>query len=399
MNQRKLAYDVLKKVILQKQYANLLMQKALNSLPADRRPFVTELVNGVLRNYALLKYQFIGKTKSSTKESDLLLLSMAAYERFFMNEKDYAVTNEYVKLAENDRGFINAMLRGMKEMKTPVGDDPKDLAVRYSLPEWLVRMWKSQYPEDLLYLLEDAGKRSPVAYRLNPRKANREDPLFADAEFFDEYGFYSPQNLIDSEAFRKGTFYVQDKNAQQAVKALDLKKDSVFLDACSAPGGKLFNALETVSEENCYGNELHPSKAEELIKRLALLGYSVRITSLDARKLNEVYDFPFDRIMLDAPCSGLGVLKRKPDLRYNVRPEDLDDLQKTQAEILDTLSGMLKKEGILVYSTCTLNKKENEKQIVAFLKRHPEFTLEYEHTFLHEEGDHFYLAKLRKSNQ
>ncbi|MBR2553192.1 MAG: hypothetical protein IKF05_09420 [Erysipelotrichaceae bacterium] len=397
MNQRKLAYDVLKKVILQKQYANLLMQKALNSLPADRRPFVTELVNGVLRNYALLKYQFTGKTKSSTKESDLLLLSMAAYERFFMNEKDYAVTNEYVKLAENDRGFINAMLRGMKELKVPEGDDPKDLAIRYSLPEWLVRMWKSQYTEDLLYLLEDAGKRSPVAYRLNPRKANREDLLFADAEFFDEYGFYSSQNLIDSEAFRKGAFYVQDRNAQQAVKALNLEKDSVFLDACSAPGGKLFNALETVAEASCYGNELHPSKAEELIKRLALLGYSVRITSLDARKLNEVYDFEFDRIMLDAPCSGLGVLKRKPDLRYNVRPEDLDDLQKTQSEILDTLSGMLKKEGILVYSTCTLNKKENEKQIVSFLKRHPEFLLESEHTFLHEEGDHFYLAKLRKT--
>lgn len=130
MNQRKLAYDVLKKVILQKQYANLLMQKALNSLPADRRPFVTELVNGVLRNYALLKYQFQKNAKNKTKESDLLLLSMAAYERFFMNEKEYAVNNEYVKLAENDRGFINAMLRSVKQLKVPEGEDPKDLAVR-----------------------------------------------------------------------------------------------------------------------------------------------------------------------------------------------------------------------------------------------------------------------------
>ena len=396
MNQRKLAYDVLKKVILQKQYANLLMQKALNSLPADRRPFVTELVNGVLRNYALLKYQFQKNAKNKTKESDLLLLSMAAYERFFMNEKEYAVNNEYVKLAENDRGFINAMLRSVKELKFPEGEDPKDLAVRYSLPEWLVRMWKSQYPEDLLYLLEDAGKRSPVAYRLNPKKADRNDPLFEDAEFFDDYGFTSSRNLLDSDAFRKGWFYVQDRNAQQAVKSLDLQPDSVFLDACSAPGGKLFNALETVSEENCCGNELHPSKAEQLKERLKQLGYEVKITSLDARRLPEVYDFKFDRIMLDAPCSGLGVLKRKPDLRYNIQPEDLDDLQKTQAEILEALYGMLKEEGVLVYSTCTLNKKENEKQVAAFLKRHPDLVLEYEHTFLHEEGDHFYLAKLKK---
>ncbi|MBQ5756696.1 MAG: hypothetical protein IIV88_05500, partial [Erysipelotrichaceae bacterium] len=149
-------------------------------------------------------------------------------------------------------------------------------------------------------------------------------------------------------------------------------------------------------EENCCGNELHPSKAEQLKERLKQLGYEVKITSLDARRLPEVYDFKFDRIMLDAPCSGLGVLKRKPDLRYNIQPEDLDDLQKTQAEILEALYGMLKEEGVLVYSTCTLNKKENEKQVAAFLKRHPDLVLEYEHTFLHEEGDHFYLAKLKK---
>lgn len=398
MKQREICLDILMKTFYEEGYTNLLMRRELKKLPAVQRPFCSELINGVLRNYRLLAYQYEGKAKKISRRNGMIL-SMAFYERFFLNEKDYAVNNEYVSLGKNEyeRSFLNALLRDTTVMKMPEGESDEDLSIRYSLPLWLLKLLKKQYPEDYLFIMEKSLKRSKVFYRLNTSKASFEDLKDLSIEKAGEYSFTSPDNLLSTEEYKKGLFYVQDVHSSKITEALDLKGDSLFLDVCAAPGGKFFNALEKVKAENAYANDLYEHRVKLIEEKGKSLGYEGFHTScIDARKLSSLYDFPFDAILLDAPCSGLGVIGRRPDIKIHITPESLDELALLQSEILEEVSGMLKEGGVLVYSTCTLNRKENGKQIASFLEKHPEYTLLHEKTILEEDGDNFYLAKLKK---
>ncbi|MBR2802335.1 MAG: hypothetical protein IKE21_07060 [Erysipelotrichaceae bacterium] len=397
--QREIAYSILQETLKGEKYANLQMQKELQQLPFRQRPFVTELVNGVLRNYLWLQYQFTDLLKKEPREDLKILLCMAFYERFVLKEKDYALNNEYVSMAsEKEKGFVNALLRKRTAERELPLDSLENRAVKASLPLWIVRLWQKQFSEEeFAFLLEDCGKIPPLTYRRNPRKASKEDLEALGAVFEDDYAFTCKENLLGSEAFKNGWCYVQDRNAMKIAEMLELQEESTLLDVCSAPGAKFFNCLETVRPENAYSNDANPLREDLVRKKAKQLGIEgAHYLSHDGRKLPEVLDREFDRILLDAPCSGLGVLKRKPDLRYRLQPSDLDDLQKLQKELLEGVSPLLKEGGILLYSTCTLNRKENEKQIASFLQAHPEYVLLEEKRFLYEEGDHFYCAKLQK---
>ena len=395
MEQRELALNILCKTIEEESYSNLLMRKELNKIPSLKRAFVTNLVNGVLRNYEFLCYQFEEEIRKSTSLRCRLILAMAAFERFFLKEKDYAVNNEYVNLGKNkyEKSFINAVLRKCNTLKH--SDDP---SVEACLPKWIYSLLASQYTKEELSRIVEVYRRIPeVAYRINRRKCGFDDLKDMNIKIIDEDLFTSEKNLLETSLYRSGWFYVQDPNSASLYRHLDLEKDSVFLDVCCAPGSKLFNCLDVISEKNAYANDIH-KKRVQLIRNMAeKLGYNeIHYSCFDGRKLKDIMGVSFDRILLDAPCSGLGVIGRKPDLKFHIRSESLDELQKLQLELLDSMDPLLKDDGILLYSTCTLNKKENGRLVRNFLERNARYQLMEEETIINGRGDCFYYAKMKK---
>ncbi len=399
MNQRSLSLDILCRTFDGESYTNLEMRKELEKLPVQQRPFCIELINGVLRHYRYLEYQFLSLIDKKTDRRKRMILAMAVYERFYLREKEYAVNNEYASLGKNayERSFLNAVLRKIDHFKTIEGESPSELAVRYSLPDWLCNLIVRQYPVEHMQILKKLQERSTVYYRLNHRKASYDDLKDLPIEIQNEDIFTSENNLLNTKEFTQGLFYVQDLFSNEIVRHLDLKEDSIFLDMCAAPGGKFFNALDTVKEENAYANDLHEHRVELIRKQAEKLGFPhAHYTVSDARELSSVYEPMFDRILIDAPCSGLGVMGRRADIRYHIQPSSLDELVSLQKEILEEGAKLLKQGGILLYSTCTINRKENERQIHSFLAEHNDFELMEERLILEEKGDNFYYAKLKK---
>ena len=397
MNQRELAYQILKESIVDKKYTNLLLRQKLNILPNIQRPFVINLVNGVLRNYDYLNYQYEDLLKDKIKTKNRIVLCMALYEKFFMNEKDYVVNNEYVSLVNDfDKGFINAILHNVKEFKEINEIDDKSISIKYSLPLWLIKLLKSQYEDEYLNIISSFKNEAIVYYHLN-KGITYDNLKHLDINIINDHIFTSNNYLVDTKEYEKGYFYIQDINSSKIVDYLDLKEGLTLLDGCAGPGGKLFNALEYLNEKDVYANELYEHRLDLIKRNAKRLGFNnINYLNEDARKLNEILDIKFDRILLDVPCSGLGVLKRRPDLRFHMEANNLDELQVLQKEILLSCSKLLKKDGILVYSTCTLNKKENHKQIENFLKDNVDFNLLEENTLLDYSGDYFYVAKIKK---
>ena len=288
---------------------------------------------------------------------------------------------------------MNAILR--KEYEFKKGPEH----INESLPEWIYKLLKSQYEEDEFKRILKNYKRIPtVYYRLNHNKCKYSD--LKDINIINEDIFTSNKSLVNCEEFKKGYFYIEDINSSSLVKHLDLKKDDVLLDVCCAPGSKLFNCLDIVNPKNAYSNELHEHRLELIKERAKLLGFDgVHYLNYDGRILSDVLDVKFDKILLDVPCSGLGTLGRKPDLKYHLSPSSLDELQVIQKGLLNSTSKLLKTNGEILYSTCTLNKKENGKQVAVFLNEHEEFSLKEEDTIINDLGDCFYYAVLKKEDK
>ena len=395
MNQRQIAYDILNRTIKDEAYSNLLMRKKLNELEPIQRAFVTNLVNGVLRKYESLLYQFENEIDAKTSTHLRIILAMAMFERFHLNEKDYVVNNEYVKLAKNkyEKSFINAVLHNVKEYK-----ESDDKAVINNLPKWIYNLLSSQYDgEDFKRIIDVYQSVPSIYYRINKNKCSFDELKHLDIEIINDDIFTSKHNLLNTIEIEKGYFYVQDYNSASLYKHLDLCEDCTLLDVCCAPGSKLFNALDIIRQENAYGNDIHPKRVELIRKMAEKLGYeNVNYISSDGTKIHEILDKKFDRIMLDVPCSGLGVIGRKPDLKFHIKPNDLDEIQKIQYELLKSMDNLIKKDGIILYSTCTLNRKENDKMIRRFLDNNDKYQLLEENTIINKLGDCFYYAKLKR---
>lgn len=397
MNQRSIAFEILYKTIKDESYSNLLMRDKLNMLEPIQRGFVTNLVNGVLRKFEFLNYQIVDEIESGTPFKLQLILIMALYERFFLNEKDYVVNNEYVDLCDNkfDKSFINAILHKVVELKmTNISN------IKYCLPKWIFDLLNSQYDEKTLLKILKVYQNIPsIYYRLNKKKCSFDDLNKLCIQKLNDDIFISKNNLLNSNEYKKGYFYIQDYNSSTIYKHLDLNENNTLLDVCCAPGSKLFNCLDILKEENCYANDLN-EKRVSLIKKMAIkLGYyNINYINYDGTLLKDNLDIKFDRIMIDAPCSGLGVIGRKPDLKFHIAPNDLDELQKIQLNLLISVKELLADNGIMLYSTCTLNKKENDRQIRKFLSNTDDLVLLDEDTIINDLGDCFYFAKLKKVN-
>ena len=392
--QRKIALKIIYKTIEDSSYTNLLMRTELDKLKPIQRPFVTNLVNGVLKNYYYLEYQHLDLYKK-TNLKNTIILSMAVYEKFFLNEKDYVVFNEYVDLGESkfDKKFLNAVLHNIKELR-----EPNKYYIKYSLPEWIYNLLSKQYSNDeLKKILENYSRVPSVYYHINSNKADFNKLKELEIENIDNKIYTSKHNLINTNEFKEGYFYIQDINASKLVDELCLNENDIFLDACSAPGSKLFNALEIVKPENAYANDINEKRVGLIKERAENLGYlNVNYSCIDSCKLHEYFDKKFDKILLDVPCSGLGVIGRRNDIKFHITPNSLDELQVIQSQILESASKIIKNNGQILYSTCTLNKKENDKQIDSFLSKHTDFRLIRKKTIINLDGDLFFLALIKK---
>ena len=380
------------------------LKKVLREQGVDRRDaaLATRLCYGVLQNRLLLDWhlaKFCKGRLDAVEVNVLCNLRIAAYQLLFLDKiPASAAVNEAVVLTKkhcrNPRaaGMVNGILRSMlrqNELSDPrTGDKLKDLSIKYSHPEWLVKEFQALLGiEGTEALLEADNQQPPVIAQVNllqiaPEKLS--EALQADGAESELHPWLPGCLLLSRtgdlerlKAFQNGSFYIQDAAARLAVTAAEIAPGSRVLDCCAAPGGKSFAAaLDMKNQGEVISCDIHPHKIKLIEAGRNRLGLSI-ITPLlqSAAELRDEWVDGFDTVITDVPCSGLGIIRKKPDIRYK-DPEPLKGLPKVQRAILNNCSQYVRPGGVLLYATCTLLRRENEEVVESFLKSHPQFALE-----------------------
>ena len=399
-NPRELAVEALTRVFKNKAYSNIEINNILNNSDmsdADKR-LMTNIVYGVIQHKYVLEYQLEPYLKD--KKLDLwldLLLQTAIYQLSYLDKiPEHAVLNESTEIAKQkaNRGagnLVNAVLRnfqrhGAREMSGK--DTVYDLSKFYSVPRWLVQLFIDQQGmAKTKEILKSINQPSHVSIRVNTNKTTVSDlQKTLQSKGFDvkpskisSVGLICESgNLVNTDEFKDGLYTIQDESSMLVAPALDLKSDSRVLDACAAPGGKTTHIASYIKDGEVTALDIHKHKTKLIRDNSQRMGYSDIISTgaIDARKAKDVLNTTFDRILVDAPCSGLGLIRRKPELRYFRQEEDLMNLQRVQLQILDSMVDLLEVNGRLVFSTCTFDDEENESVVKKFLADHKNFELE-----------------------
>lgn len=414
MNARNMAFKMLREICLEGKYSNLLLRKELDRAEVKDKGFITQLVYGTLQNYRLLRYQWESYAVKKPVEDIAILLDMSVYQMFFMDKVPlYAIINEAVNIAKKNHftgyaSMVNAILHKVAKqgMRKSNGSEIEILAIETSHPVWIVAMWKAQYGLEATYKICHANlKAKPNAVRVNRMKTSVEELLAKDSAFkkgtlAKDALWYEGNDLIHTSYYQDGFVSIQDEASQMVAQLLDPQPKERILDVCSAPGTKSCHIAERMQNQGeILCGDIHAHRVDLISQGAKRLGLTIlKPMVMDATTLDEIQQETFDRVLCDVPCSGYGVLARKSDIKYHMQSSDMDTLIPLQQQILECASTHVKEQGILVYSTCTLNKKENEKQIEKFLKNHEEFTLLTQQTIFPYEyhSDGFYMAKLMK---
>lgn len=403
LSSREAAMNILTAVEEEGAYSNLLLNQVLKGAdlsPADAG-LATELVYGTIarRNtldYFLESYVAKGMKKLAPWVRNLLRLSL--YQILYLDRiPDHAAVSEAVNIAKRKghqgiSGMVNGVLRNMLRNRDQlsVPDDlpaAQRIALTYSHPEWLVKRWIAQYGEHTAEAMCRANNEAPpVSVRVNTTMTTR-DQLMREME---EAGHHvqpsklsgdgiivmSGGNMALTSWYEDGMLSVQDESSMLVAEAVGAEPGMAVLDCCAAPGGKTSHIGEKMLDRgSIIANDVHPHKVKLIQDQADRLGLgSIETVCHDALDLPSYYEeASFDRILLDAPCSGLGVIRRKPDLRWTKSPEDVESISGLQKELLSRVSKLLKPGGILVYSTCTTEQKENDQVVREFLSANPHF--------------------------
>lgn len=406
---RLIAFETLHRIFQNNSYSNIAVDNALDSINNDKA-FVSALVYGVVERKLTLDY-FINKyVTSPPKPKIMTILRLGAYQLLFMDKvPSSAAINESVKLTfdikqEYYSKLVNAVLHKIDEDRSI----PDDLSIKYSVPQHLINMWIKQYGREAVEdFLPYLNEKPPIFAIPNTLYVDSDELCYellsegVDCEAYNDYVLINTGfDIGKSKTFNNGLFYIEDLSSYEAAKALGANSGDTVLDLCSAPGGKSFTIAQQMENNGkLLAFDLYDSRVSLIEDGAKRLGFTVITAAAnDAAVYNE--NMPAaDKILCDVPCSGFGIVRRKPEIRY----KDLDsvkELPEIQLKILQTSSMYLKKGGRLVYSTCTLNKKENEKVVSAFLNSNKNFLLEYEKTLFPSAfgGDGFYYAVLIKNN-
>lgn len=402
---RSLAYEVLYEVIENGAYANLLLDKALFSstlTPIDKK-FATEIVYGTIKYLRHLDHVlsfYVKRDLKITDHSARIILEMSAYQMLFMDRvPSHAVINEAVELIKGLNkahlaNFINGTLRSLDRDECFIlwpdkKNKTKYLATYYSFPEWIIDIFmmraKAKGAEAMCKYF---NAPSALWIRTNTLKTTRDDLVksledegietILSKKTDEGILLKNSGSIRDLTSFNKGEFLVQDESSMLVAHAMSPKKNERILDVCAAPGGKTTHIAALMENQGeliaCEVQKHRLGLIKENAKKLGIEIIAPKL--LDARHLPAKWQASFDRVLVDAPCSGLGVLNRRADARLRKHRYQIGELVKIQEKILDEAARVLKTGGILVYSTCTITKEENEKQVEAFLKRHPDFSLD-----------------------
>lgn len=433
---RKAAVSTLLKTAQSRGYSNIELDAAIKKfgLEGVERAFFTALFYGVIERKITLDY-IISRLSSRTLDDIdikvLTILETGIYQLRYMDKvPESAAVNESVKLCDefyapkNSGAFVNALLREYirKKDDIPFPDRKKEyikyLSITYSVPAWLCEKWSREFGSDCEKLFEATFRSPRMTLRVNTLKTNADElvsslaslGIKAERTKFAPHGVRLlgavPTEKLDANS---GMFFVQDEASQIAVAALGATAGDTVIDCCAAPGGKSFGAAMSMENTGVvYSFDLHKSKISLIEKGAARLGIS--IISADVQNGAERRgDMPTaDKIICDVPCSGLGVIAKKPDIRYK-SPDEFEKLPTLSLKILETAAGYLKSGGDIVYSTCTLSKAENEEVVEKFLASHAEFSLRpFEVGGLKSDGmltllphvhrtDGFFISKLHKN--
>lgn len=396
---------------------------------ASNLSLITKTVYGVLENKIYIDYMIRKLSDIRLKKIHnhvLLILEIGIYNIHFLETRDYATVDKLVDLTKkkNKRstGFVNAILRGFirdeKEIvKIYETDDIKSLSIRYSFPEEITRYIYDFYGMDYTKAyLRDAGRIKDISIRVNELKTNRDDlkNLLVNEGFEIEDGKISqngllvknPAGLAASQLFKEGYFTIQQEASMKAVEVLDPKENSKILDLCAAPGTKTTYIGEyTKNTGQIIANDISKAKNKLILENIDRLGLkNISLTNYDASTFISDFENKFDYVLVDAPCSGLGVVGRKPEIRYNRTKETIVRLAELQKEILEKAINYLKNGGYLVYSTCTLGPLENRNNFKYLMDNKDLELIQIddldfiEYKSFEANTDGFFISKFRKIN-
>ena len=430
VNERELVLDMLLQITRDGEYSHIVIKNVLDKyqyLDKRERAFITRVVNGTLERMIEIDYiiNLFSKVKvNKMKPLIRTILRSSVYQMKYMDSvPDSAICNEAVKLAGkrgfvNLKAFVNGVLRNISRNLDKINyPDEKDkvsyLSVKYSLPEWLVKQWLNVYDEETVKTIGSAFlEEKPLTVRFNERKIKKEDlvgilkkegvtvgevPEIPCALYLSGY-----DHLSALPSFCEGLYQVQDLSSMQVALWSGVKEGDQVLDVCAAPGGKSIHIAELLNGTgHVEARDLTEYKVDLLRDNIERSGLTnIEAVCQDATVYDPDKKKSADIVIADLPCSGLGVLGKKPDLRYKMNEKTEADLVELQRKILSVVKDYVKPDGKLLYSTCTIHREENEGNVEWFLKEYPEFELVKDKQMIpgKDTGDGFYIAIIKRVN-
>ena len=425
VNDRELILEILLAVTRDGEYSHIALRNVLENyqyLDKSERAFITRVTEGTLERMIELDYiinQFSKTKVNKMKPVIRTIIRSAVYQLKYMDSvPDSAVCNEAVKLAGKRgfsglKGFVNGVLRNISRnldnVKYPdKSDTVKWLSVMYSMPEWIITEWLKNYDREMVEkMLQAFLAERPTTIRCNLSQISREElaeELKKEGvkvrlcDTVDSALFISGYDYLGAlESFRTGHFQVQDISSMEVAEWAAPKEDEYIIDVCAAPGGKSLHLADKLAGKgHVEARDLTPYKVDLIRDNIARIGIdNIEAVCQDATVYDEASEKKADILIADLPCSGLGVLGKKTDLKYKMNPDTQEELVHLQREILSVVHRYVKSGGKLLYSTCTIHRAENQENAAWFVEQYPEFELVRERQFLPgvDDRDGFYIAE------
>ena len=407
---RRDALQVFMDVVEDGAYANLRLKDIRRS--PEEQAYVSSLVYTALEHVKWADYMLSFYVKPQ-KKAVRNILRLAVAELFFMDTPDHAVVNGAVQLCKECgkgalSGLVNAVMRRMlreRDSLPPLPDDPiARLSIQFGCPEWIVKEWLDRFGEpDTVKLLsqEPPAMEVRAQWPFTSEELAAQLPIPYDRGRVDDNCFRLSESLpvASLPLFREGKIAVQGEGAMVICRFMGDMRGKKVLDACAAPGGKsayLWSLTEGDIDLTCF--ELHPHRVELMARTFARLHVTAKCEAKDATQIPADAVPSFDAVLLDVPCSGLGLIREKPDVALHREEQAIDALCQTQAALLAGCSRLVRPGGTLCYSTCTISLRENEQQVSAFLKAHPDFALDDQRQLLPQRDGTggFYMARMKR---
>lgn len=399
MNARQVALEVLSRVLKNKSYLNIELKRTLHDgMSAEERRFAVALAGTTIENLYRIDYvlgQFTTGKRLHTVIRNILRLGVCQL-LFFESVPVSAAVNESVKLVQRNgkqqlKGFVNATLRNIADHAGNINypdaaiDFAQYLHIMYSCPKWLCEKYIVDYGQAWTEeMLEYGGDPSKTCVRLNLNKRQEPPDGWESGEYCsDAYYITNIANIEKMPLFQQGEITVQGEASMLCVRAAGITPGNTVLDACAAPGGKSAYAAQFAGDGSVVALDIHPHRVELIENTAWRLGITnIHTQVADASVLDKDYIEQFDVVLADVPCTALGLMYRKPDIRLFKQPEDIDSIIPVQRAILQTCSNYVKSGGTLLYSTCTIDRRENEENIDWFLRNNSMFCEDDLHNFL-----------------